>query len=293
MIKRLAVIMFALLTASAALADFSGAWTASLDEKEPGRIYFSLTRGRMNQTGTTMRISYFAGLSDEQIHATSQTPVNFRLQREAGTVTFEGIFKNGNGAGQFNFAANRNFENALTSMGLKLDRDDRTDEQLFAFTLFDVSTDFIRTMRAEGFDEDLDTYMSMRIFNVTPDYIHEMRDLGYKKLDADDLVATRIHKVTPEYIRGMRAAGFNLSLDDYMAFRIHKVTLEFINELATLGYRNVDNDDLVAMRIHKVTPEFIRDLKARGYSHVPIEKMIEMRIAGVDGRFLDAMNKKQ
>lgn len=293
MMKRLAVLLFALLTASAALADFSGSWTMTTEKENPDRVYLNMTRGRHNNNGSTMDVSAFTGLTKAQINAAEQTPAKFRIDREAGLIAFEGVFKNGNGAGQFTFTSKPEYVRAITSLGLKFDEREGDDEQLFAMTLFDVSTAFIRQMRAEGYNVDLDDYVAMRIFKVTPQYIHAMADLGFGKLDADNLVAGRIHKVTPEYVKQMRAIGYDLPLDDYMAMRIHKATPEFINEIASLGYRNVSADDLVAMRIHKVTPEFIRDLQAHGYRNVPIEKMIEMRIMKIDAKFLDAMSKRQ
>jgi hypothetical protein len=321
--KRLITIASLLLfaTAGAAMAEIHGAWTANLHDDDRGRIQFNLTR-RNNNHGNSMKLSDFTGLSEAQVRAGVSTPVRFQLAREAGTVTFEGSFKNGDGAGQFSFTANPGYVNTLRSMGLDLDlKGDRSDEEdLFSVALLDVSTAFIRSIRNEGFDVSLDKYVAMRIFNVTPEYIREMRSLGFRDVDADDLISTRIHKVTPEYIRQMRAAGWDLSLDqlvssrihkatpefaeemrklgygsldhdDLIAFRIHGVTAKFISELRELGYDNVKADKLVAMRIHRVTPDYIRQLKAAGYSGIPVDKLISMRIHNVDVKFIEKMNK--
>jgi hypothetical protein len=309
------------LFATAALADIEGAWTASIDEKRPERLYFSITRGRHHQNGSTRRIEDFNGLTQVQIHAAAMTPVQFALRREAGTATFEGTFKKGKGAGQFTFVPDRNYIAAVESLGVKfdLDRKYRNDEEesLFALAIHDVSTDFIKSMIAEGYRVSLEKYLTMRIFDITPEYIREMRSLGFKDIDDDELVSTRIHKVTPAYVREMRAAGWDLSLDDLqssrihgatpqfaaemarlgykldfddlVAFRIHGVTPEFIAEMERLGYRNINDDDLVSMRMHRVTPEFIRELEQAGYSKVPIDKLISMRIHGIDAKFIKRM----
>ncbi|HEX2832278.1 MAG TPA: hypothetical protein VHW00_04645 [Thermoanaerobaculia bacterium] len=311
-------------TVFAAVID--GAWTASLDEKRPGRLYVSITRGTMHQSGNTMNLSDFANLSEAQIHATTMTPVRFEMRREAGTAVFEGTFRNGKGAGQFDFTPNRNYINAVQALGIefKLEhkrRDRSEDEELFALALHDVSTSFIKTMIAEGYKVSLEDYLSLRIFNVTPEYIREMRALGFKNISSEELVSSRIHRVTPQYVREMRAAGWsnltlddlqsssihgatpqfaaemaklgykNLPFDDLVSFRIHRVTPEFINELRTLGYTNVSADNLVSMRIHRVTPEFIRELEAAGYVKVPVEKLVSMRIHGIDAKFIKTMSK--
>jgi predicted metallopeptidase len=304
-------------------ANIDGAWTASLDEKRPERLYVSLTRGSHFQNGNTMRVADFTGLADAQIRATTMTPVRFEMRREAGTAVFEGTFRNGKGAGQFDFTPNRSYIDAVRALGVefKLDhkRHDRSDdEDLFMLALQDVSTAFIKTMINEGYKVSLEKYLAMRIFDITPEYIREMRSLGFKNLSSDDLVTTRIHRVTPQYVREMRAAGWdvslddlvasrihgatpefaaemkklgygNLSLDDLVSFRIHGVTTAFIQELRTLGYNNVDADDLVSMRIHRVTPEFIKELEAAGYVKVPVDKLVSMRIHGIDAKFIKKM----
>ena len=316
----LAVLLFAF--AGTALAELHGSWTASTNDSKPGRLHMNINRGRSHNFGNSFNISDFTGLSDAQVRSTMASPVQFQLVREGGTVVFDGTFRNGDGAGQWTFNGNRNYIGAVRALGVAFDLDNERDGEeadLFTVTLLDLSTSYIKSMQAIGFKESLEEYLSMRIFNVTPELVREMRDLGYRDLTSEDLVSTRVHKVTPEYIRQMRAAGWNLSLEDLMssrihkatpefaeqmaklgyrnlpfddliAFRIHRVTPEFIAELRDLGYTNVAADDLVAMRIHKVTPEYIRQLKAAGYSKIPVEKLIDMKIHRIDPKFIDKMN---
>jgi hypothetical protein len=328
--KRILMLTLAvcLFTATTSYAAIEAAWTASIDQKRPDRIYFSMTEGDgewHSQSGMTMRLADVTGLTSAQVNAATMTPVRFELRREAGTAVFEGTYRNGKGAGQLSFTGNRGYIDALRALGVDFDlrhrrRSEPVDEErsLFTLALHDVSTAFIKSMQAEGYRVPLEKYLSMRIFDVTPEYIHEMRSLGFKNLDSEELVATRIHKVTPDYIRQMRAAGWDLTLEqlqssrifkatpefaaemrklgynldfqDLVNFRIHQVTPEFINELRQLGYSNVSADDLVSMRIHKVTPEFIRELKAAGYTGIPVEKLVSMRIHGLDAAYLKKMN---
>ena len=324
--KRFATLTLAVsLFATAAFAATDGAWTASTEDKQPDRFYMNITRGRTHNMGTTFKVSDFTGITRAQMDAATMTPVTFEMRREAGNATFEGTFKNGKGAGQFSFTPNRAYLDTLRSMGIDMEREKHRDrdwadeDQLFALAIHDVSTAFIKSMIAEGYRVSLEDYLTMRIFDITPDYIHEMRNLGFKNISSDELVSSRIHRVTPQYVRDMRAAGWDLSLDDLqstrihgatpefaaemkklgydldiddlVSFRIHRVTPEFIKEMATLGYKNIDADDLVAMRIHRVTPEFIKELEQAGYVKVPIDKMISMRIHGIDAKFIKKMSE--
>jgi len=325
MIRKSILTLVVCLLATSAMAAVDGAWTSSLDQKRSDRIYLQLTQSPHSNMGMTMPISEIAGLSIAQINATVMTPVTFELRREAGNVSFEGTFRNGKGAGQFTFAPNANYLASVRALGVdtatmqKRRKHDWSEEQLlFAMAIHDVSTSFIKSMQAEGYRETLEKYMEMRIFDITPEYIREMRSLGFKDISTDELVATRIHDITPQFVRDMRAAGWNLSLDDLqaasihgatpkfaaemkalgygnldfddlVAFRIHDVTAGFIGELRTLGYDKVTADDLVAMRIHDVTPQFIREVKAAGYSNVPIEKLVDMRIHDITPEYLRKM----
>lgn len=326
--KRILLLTLAvsLLTATAAFAELNGSWTASLDEKRPDRIDLNLSYGRQHQNGSTMKLASLTGLTPNQIHATTMTPVQFVIDREAGKTTFDGTFRKAHGAGQFTFTGNPAYPEAIRKLGVKfdLDRGNARDEQetLFTLALHDVSTAFIRSMQAEGYRETLEKYLAMRIFDITPEYIREMRSLGFKEIDADQLVATRIHKVTPDFVSQTRAAGWDLSLEelqssrifkvtpefaaemrrlgfknlrhqDLISFRIHKVTPEFIAEMRKLGYDGLSADDLVSMRIHKVTPEFIRELEAAGYRNVPAEKLVAMRIHKIDVKMIKQLNDAQ
>jgi len=318
--KRILTLTLAVcLLAPVAHAAIEGAWTASADEKRNDQFYFNLTSGHHHNMGSTMPINDFSGLTRAQIDAAVMTPVQFHMRREAGTATFEGTFRRGKGAGQFTFNGERGYIAAIKALGLKFDLRHKGDEeeQLFMLALHDVSTSFIKSMQAEGFKVPLEKYLTMRIFDITPEYIREMRSLGLGALDDQDIISSKIHKVTPAYVREMRAAGwkltfdelqssrihgatpqfaaemrklgYDLDFDDLISFRVHKVTPQFIDEIAKLGYEHVSADDLVSMRVHRVTPEFIREVQAAGYKKVPIEKLVSMRIHKIDANYLKKM----
>jgi hypothetical protein len=317
--KRIATLtlVVSLFAVAAFAADNEGSWTASLDEKRPDRIYFNMNLRPMHNMGMTLRINTFTGLTTAQINAPTMTPVKFERRAEAGTLSYEGTFRNGNGAGQFTFSPNPAFIETVRGMGIDVERRKHhrkswdQDDQLFSLAVHDVSTAFIRSMIAEGYRVSLEEYLEMRIFDITPEYIREMRSLGFKDISAKELVASKIHRVTPDFVREMRAAGWDLSLDelqssaihgatpkfaaemrklgyanlshdDLVSFRIHRVTAEFIEELRKLGYDKIPADDLVSMRIHRVTPEFIKELEEAGYENVPVRKLVSMRIHGID-----------
>lgn len=288
--KRLAA--FALLACSAvpALA-LEGAWTASRDKEDGDRIYVQMTRGRTHNMGTTLPLRAFTGLSEDALQSATATPVRFELRREAGDTTFEGTFRGGQGAGQFSFVPHPGFLESVRALGIdggrpRHGKDWSDEEQLFGLALCDVTVGYIKSMIAEGYRLSLEDYQSMRIFDVTPEYIREMRDLGFQNVSHGELVATRIHGVTPSYIRQMRKLGWDLSLDDYEANRIHGLTPAFAEQMRELGFRDLSRDDLLGFRIHGVTPEFVREMRELGFRDLSADDVLSFRIHGVTREFI-------
>jgi len=287
--KTLAAFALTLLAAASALADIHGAWTA--ESEGSGRMHINLTR-HDNNFGETMNVADFTGLSAATLDAVTQTPVKFELRREAGTIALEGTFKNGDGAGQFTFTPNPSYASTLRTLGVTFDDDKEwTDSRLMEMAVLDVSTDYIRSMQAEGFHETGNKYVEMRIFKVTPEYVRAMRAAGYPDLTAQQLVESRIHKATPEFASAMAALGYDhVPFRQLVEFRIFKVTPELLRDLKAEGYDHIPAQRLVEMRIHGVTPEFIRELKDAGYEHVPVEKLVEMKIHGITPDYIKRMN---
>jgi hypothetical protein len=92
-------------------------------------------------------------------------------------------------------------------------------------------------------------------FSQDPNFISEMRQMGYTGLLPEMLFAMAAHNVSLDYVRGLRSLkAAPSSADDLISMRIHGVSIEYIQELQALGYRNLKADELVTMRIHGVGP---------------------------------------
>ena len=275
----------AVLVVPAHARELTGDWMATVSEKRPDKLQLSLKYRHSENSSSRFSKTEFVGLTEAQIVSTTRVPVEFLIKREAGTISFEGTFRAGHGAGEFKFVADPAYAGKLRSIGMD-HAPKPDDDEMFALTIFDVSTDFIRSMQKAGYDVPLDMYMQFRIFDVNPDYVRAMSEVGFTKLRAEKLVETRIHGATPEYIREMRAAGNDLTLDEYIQSRIFQVTPEFAAEMERAGYANLDHDQLVQFRIHGVTPEFVQQLRQLGYTKVPADQLVAMRIHGVTPEFI-------
>ena len=264
-----------------------GSWHAYVKNGDSEQLQFSLHMDDNGQIGRGFDRSDFTDLTQVQVQSAERVPVRFELRREAGTVTFDGTFRDGRGGGDFTFVPSRDYAKRLEWLRVEFERKEvDEDGELFSLAINDVSTEFIRSMQMIGYKEPLERYEEFRIFRVDPAYVSAMSAVGFKKLSAEKLVETRIHNVTPEYIVEMRSKGNDLTLDQYVQSRIFQVTPEFADEMSRVGYRDLDHETLVQFKTHGVSADFVRQLRKLGYTRVPAEQLVAMRIHGVTPEFI-------
>jgi len=110
-------------------------------ERENGKFSHS-------STGFGIALDQLSGLSRDQMLSAAGNVVRFQLKRDAGTFSFEGWFKEGNGSGHFTFTPNSSFAAELGRLGFgKSD-----DEQLQALAMSDVGMAYLNELKAQGYD---------------------------------------------------------------------------------------------------------------------------------------------
>ena len=251
------------------------------------------------------------GLTAAQLTG-SGGPVQFRMRRDAGTFTFEGVVRNGVGAGTFSFAADPNFPGELAKRGFarptaaeqyqmarhdigyafvdELSKQGYTKPQtseLVRAGQHGVQVTYLREMGALGYRlGSLAPLIELRDHGVTPSYVRELADLGYKGLPAGDIQRARDHGITPEYVSAMRDAGYgSLPMDALINARDHGVTPEFVRGLRDAGHAKLPLDELIRVRDHGVTPEYARDMRQLGHA-LPVAELVRARDHGVTTEFV-------
>ena len=145
---------------------------------------------------------------------------------------------------------------------------------------------YIDSMKAAGYDVDLDNMIAMKIQNVTPEYARAMAQIGFGKPSAEDLVACKIHGVTPEYVAQLKQQGLEVkSLQEAISYRIFQVTPEFAAGMKAAGFSGLTSQELLSMRIQGVTPEYARDIRQQ-FPNATAEDIVKTRIFHIDAGFI-------
>jgi len=277
--------------AQAQPADVHGTWTAEIHS---GKVFLQ-TRTTpppdWNRSGDwhgdwsmgqTMPIEELSGLAnDEQLTAAS---LKFELRREAGTLNFDGAFREGRGAGLFTFAPRGDFLADMKRLGYT---EDLPVWRRYQMAVQDVGPRYINALKAEGYDKlTLEQVTRARNHGVTLDYIKAMKAEGYKAAALEDLVRTKDHGVTPQYVQEMRKAGFaSETIEDLVRAKDHGVNAAYVAELANNGYKGLLLADVVRARDHGVSADYLSDMKAIA-KDATLAQVIRMRDHGVTPGFV-------
>ena len=263
----------------------TGTWTASVNDNSK-KIQLNLEfrhSGGRHQNGNSHEFSELQGLSSEQARAGGA--VRFSLVREAGRIDCEGSFQNGKGSGTFIFTGNQAFLAAMKSRGFDFETNGRTkthpadpEERLFVATTVNVTTALADDLLASGFNNlGVDDLFKAAIFKIDSQFMREMKATGFN-LGMEDLVKARIFKIDPSFVAKATEMGFaNESFESLVKMQIFKVTPEFVAEVRNEGLSNLSVEDVVKLRIFKIDGAFIRQSKADGVP-LEVERLVRRRI---------------
>jgi bla regulator protein BlaR1 len=115
----------------------------------------------------------------------------------------------------------------------------------------------------------------------------------FQNVSVDKIIEAKEHGVTPEFIGDLQQMGYkNFSLDKAIALRDHGVDAEFIRDLQKLGYADLSLDKAIALKDHGVNPEFIAGLHDLGFTTIKLDKAIELKDHGVTVEYIAEMKKR-
>ena len=238
-------------------------------------------------------------------------PVQFKIRRDAGTLNFEGVVRNGVGAGTFSFAADPNFPAALEKRGFARP----TASEQYQMARYDIGFAFVDELTKQGYAKpqtadlvragparrrtgvsarDGIARLKLGSLDALIELTRSRRDRGLRPRARRSRLQGPRRAGHPAGARsrrdarvraGARDAGYrNLPIEKLIDVRDHGVSAEYARDMRGLGYA-VAIDDLVQARDHGVSVEYVRDMAALGYSKVPLASLIKLRDHGVSAEY--------
>ena len=150
-----------------------------------------------------------------------------------------------------------------------------------------VQPDFVRGLKAAGYNLTSREIVEMRIHGVTNEFPTELKQAGFN-LSQREIVEMKIHGIDREYIRQLKTYGLNPPAKDLVEMKIHGVRPEYLKALQDAGYKDLATREVTNLKIHGVSPEFIKDTKAMGYNFT-LRELTEMKIHGVNSPYLQKL----
>jgi beta-lactamase regulating signal transducer with metallopeptidase domain len=163
---------------------------------------------------------------------------------------------------------------------------DLSADDLIALKVQDVTPEYIRQMRDLGLHVDTDGIVGMKVQGVTPEYVKELRSMGFNP-DVDEIIGMKVQGVTPDYVNGMKQVGIKPDADNIIGMKVQGVTPEYVRRLQALGFK-VDADSVIGMKVQGVTPEYVKGLRDQGLNP-DADDVIGMKVQGVTPEYIQSI----
>jgi hypothetical protein len=235
-------------------------WTAKISKSDPGKLQLNVVERKGSMLGTGVKLADLQGLSTADLE--SNRPVTFVLRREAGTVTFTGKFRDGEGEGTLRYEGDAGYWSRIDAMGIRNDWSERR-YQLLALPLLDLRTDYIAALRREGAMGELSDYVGYKAVGVQPEMVREVKPLIAGTLKPHDLMSFAALGVTPDYAREMRTAFAELKASDLSSMKALGVKGADIAQMKAAGLE-VTPQGAAGMKALGVTPTYVTEMRAAG-----------------------------
>ena len=302
-----------------ASAQTTGVWTGSI-YKDQLQLNISLSGSRGGDErpwqNFTNNVGFSIPMAEVEGFDPSAPNVAFSLRAPAGTIAFDGTFRENLGAGHFTFTSNEAFIREMKDLGYT---DYKTDD-LAMFTVNRFAPGTIRELRALGYEISRRDVTEVAVFKITPAVIREYAALGYDKLTLKELVNFRVGRVDRAYVEGMRTLGYkDLSAREIADMAILGVTPAYVRDLRqagltglsarevrdlhigqidakkiagyrAAGYGSLTPRQLGEFGMQQITPEYIASLRAAGYDTLTPSELENLRAMNITPEFIKQMN---
>ncbi|HEY8927975.1 MAG TPA: hypothetical protein VIM55_02200 [Mucilaginibacter sp.] len=246
----------------------------------------------------------------------------FTVTREAGKMSFRGVFEGGFGHGSYTFQQNDQFKNYLQERGYK----DLDQQMMMAVFFTNINKDYFEFLKANGYasvsneqfkdlaeqdmnrgkmeeyfnlfktenygHQSLEKIIELREHGVSAKFVQGFHDIGFKTIPLDQALELRDHGVHPEFISDIKKMGYgDISLEKAKDLRDHGVSPKYIAGIQAMGYKVMSLDQAQELRDHGVSAEYIKGMQNLGYKDISLDKARELRDHGVNVDFIKGIQQ--
>ena len=268
-----------------------------------------------SSTGTNTPIQRLEGLTAAQLTGAGG-PVQFQLRRDAGTFAFEGVVRNGIGAGAFSFAPDPNFPSELARRGFARP----TALEQYQLARHDVGYAFLDELNKLGYAKpqtselvragqhgvsvdlcarDGRARLPARLARAADHTQGPRCDSCLRPGACEPGVQGAFRRRSPPRARSRHLPGVrrepcatpgiaDSTMEQLVNAKDHGVSSEYAREMRQLGY-GVPIDELIRSRDHGVSLDFVRDMAALGYASLPLDALVRLRDHGVTPKYVQEL----
>ncbi len=126
----------------------------------------------------------------------------------------------------------------------------------------------------------VDDLIALKIQGVTPEYVREMKAAGFDPT-VHELIGLKVQGVSPEYIRDIRATGLKPNVHELESMKVQGVTPEFVRAMQSAGFGDLKIHDIIGAKVQGITPEFIQKVRAHGFKDLTFRQLLGLKMADV------------
>jgi len=232
--------------------------------------------------------------------------VEFKLTREAGTISFKGQFDGQEGFGHFHFVPDPGYYSALKQMGVE----DMEDRRQFSYFTLNIKKDYVNMVLHNGYphissrdlisfaamhiDQEFIQYwhgsgladadeprnlISLKALHIDRSYVDELKAEGYDHLDMRDLQSMRAQHIDRAYIHSLgRGKGEDvIPVRDLVTYKALHIDSAYLDGLRKLGYDNLSRNEISSLYSMHVSPEYIKSLQDLGYKDLSVRDLTNLK----------------
>ncbi|MFL6351516.1 MAG: M56 family metallopeptidase [Bryobacteraceae bacterium] len=180
-------------------------------------------------------------------------------------------------------SAKESYIAGLESVGLK----NLKVDQIMALKVQGITPEYVRAIRAEGLDPNVNELIGMKVQGITPEYVREIRSTDLKPT-VNEFVALRVQGVTPEYVRAIQSQRWkSVTVSQIIAMRVQGAKPGDAAEYQRLGLKDVTPDQIIALRVQGVTPDYVKAMQSAGFTNLSTNDYLSAKVQGVTPSFVE------